>query len=117
MKRTWTEEELLEHFTLLPNELNAVGNKSGATRLGFVSFDLIRIIHNFGDNLFHRGVNYLNLNWKNVGVQQDKLILHQDCVRTGKSSGICNNFVRCAGLSKLTTFAIILYSSSSFLPL
>ena len=35
MKRTWTEEELLEHFTLLPNELNAVGNKSGATRLGF----------------------------------------------------------------------------------
>ncbi len=35
MKRTWTSEELLEHFTLLPDELNAVGNKSGATRLGF----------------------------------------------------------------------------------
>jgi len=35
MKRTWTSEELLEHFTLLPNELTAVGNKSGATRLGF----------------------------------------------------------------------------------
>src|SRR5260221_9148587 len=35
MKRTWTAEELLEHFTLLPNELVAIGNKSGATRLGF----------------------------------------------------------------------------------
>ncbi len=35
MKRTWTAEELLEHFTLLPDELTAVGNKSGATRLGF----------------------------------------------------------------------------------
>ena len=35
MKRTWTSEELLEHFTLLPGELAAVGNKSGPTRLGF----------------------------------------------------------------------------------
>ncbi|GHO94915.1 hypothetical protein KSF_049630 [Reticulibacter mediterranei] len=35
MKRTWTSEELLEHFTLLSDELDAVGNKSGATRLGF----------------------------------------------------------------------------------
>ena len=35
MKRTWIEEELLEHFTLLPSEFTAVGNKSGATRLGF----------------------------------------------------------------------------------
>jgi len=35
MKRTWTAEELLEHFTLLPDELAAVGNKAGVTRLGF----------------------------------------------------------------------------------
>jgi hypothetical protein len=35
MKRTWTSEELLEYFTLLPDELAAVGNKSGPTRLGF----------------------------------------------------------------------------------
>ncbi len=35
MKRSWTSEELLEHFTLLPAELMAVSNKSGATRLGF----------------------------------------------------------------------------------
>src|SRR5690349_6945400 len=35
MKRAWTSDELLEHFTLLPDELTAIGNKSGATRLGF----------------------------------------------------------------------------------
>jgi hypothetical protein len=35
MKRTWTSEELLEHFTLIPDEFAAIGNKSGATRLGF----------------------------------------------------------------------------------
>ena len=35
MKRTWTADELLEHFTLLPDELTAVSNKSGATELGF----------------------------------------------------------------------------------
>jgi len=35
MKRAWTAEELVEHFTLLPDELMAIGNKSGATRLGF----------------------------------------------------------------------------------
>jgi uncharacterized protein DUF4158 len=35
MKRTWTLKESLEHFTLLPGELMAVGNKSGPTRLGF----------------------------------------------------------------------------------
>src|SRR5258708_23516610 len=35
MKRTWMADELLEHFTLLPDELVAIGNKSGTTRLGF----------------------------------------------------------------------------------
>ena len=33
MKRTWDIEELIEHFTLVPSEL--LGNKTGATRLGF----------------------------------------------------------------------------------
>src|SRR5438105_1104632 len=32
---TYRPDELLEHFTLLPDELVAIGNKSGATRLGF----------------------------------------------------------------------------------
>jgi hypothetical protein len=35
MKRNWTTEELVEHWTLLPNELDVVGNKTGPTRLGF----------------------------------------------------------------------------------
>jgi hypothetical protein len=43
MKQTWTVDELLEHFTLLPDELVAIGNKSGATRLGFAV--LLKCLH------------------------------------------------------------------------
>lgn len=35
MKRNWEAEELAEHWTLLPPEMSLLGNKSGATRLGF----------------------------------------------------------------------------------
>jgi TnpA family transposase len=35
MKRNWELDELIEHFTFLPNELSLIGNKSGETRLGF----------------------------------------------------------------------------------
>ena len=35
MKRRWETDELIEHWTLLPAELVLLGNKSGATRLGF----------------------------------------------------------------------------------
>ena len=35
MKRIWEPDELIEHFTFLPNEMQLIGNKSGATRLGF----------------------------------------------------------------------------------
>ncbi|MBA3823439.1 MAG: Tn3 family transposase [Ktedonobacterales bacterium] len=35
MKRQWTPEELVEHWTLNTKELTQVGNKTGATRLGF----------------------------------------------------------------------------------
>ena len=35
MKRRWETEELVEHWTLLPNELKLLGNKTGPTRLGF----------------------------------------------------------------------------------
>lgn len=31
MKRNWTAEELVEHWTLLPNELDLIGNKIGPT--------------------------------------------------------------------------------------
>lgn len=35
MKRNWGLDELIEHFTFLPNEMQQVGNKSGETRMGF----------------------------------------------------------------------------------
>ena len=35
MKRNWTEEELVERWTLFPDELALIGNKAGHTRLGF----------------------------------------------------------------------------------
>ncbi|EJR29172.1 Tn3 family transposase [Bacillus mycoides] len=35
MKQYWTQEELIEHFTFLPNEIRLIGNKTGETRLGF----------------------------------------------------------------------------------
>lgn len=35
MKRYWEIDELIEHFTFLPNELSQLGNKSGATRFSF----------------------------------------------------------------------------------
>lgn len=35
MKRHWELDELIDHFTFMPNELAQLGNKSGNTRLGF----------------------------------------------------------------------------------
>lgn len=35
MKRHWELDELIDHFTMLPNELEQLGNKIGTTRLGF----------------------------------------------------------------------------------
>jgi TnpA family transposase len=35
MKRIWDIEELVEHFTLLPQDMDLLANKTGSTRLGF----------------------------------------------------------------------------------
>jgi hypothetical protein len=35
VKRSWGEEELVERWTLSPDELELIGAKSGHTRLGF----------------------------------------------------------------------------------
>jgi len=35
MKRNWELDELIEHLTLLPHELQQIGNKTGETRIGF----------------------------------------------------------------------------------
>jgi len=36
MKRKWTRDELTDHWTLGPKELELLANKSGATRLEFI---------------------------------------------------------------------------------
>lgn len=38
MKRQWDIEELIEHFTLMKEDLDLLANKSGPTRLGFALF-------------------------------------------------------------------------------
>ena len=35
MKRLWDQDELIEHFSFLPNEMQEVGKKAGENRLGF----------------------------------------------------------------------------------
>ncbi|HLK55207.1 MAG TPA: DUF4158 domain-containing protein [Chthonomonadaceae bacterium] len=35
MKRSWNIDELIEHFTLLPDELKLLANKTEPSRLGF----------------------------------------------------------------------------------
>lgn len=35
MKRHWELDELIDHFTFIPNELTQISNKTGETRLGF----------------------------------------------------------------------------------
>jgi len=33
MKRNWELDDLIEHFTIMPNEMELLGNKAGETRL------------------------------------------------------------------------------------
>lgn len=35
VKRNWELDELIEHFTILPNEMKLIENKTGETRIGF----------------------------------------------------------------------------------
>ncbi|WP_217608712.1 DUF4158 domain-containing protein, partial [Bacillus sp. GbtcB15] len=35
MKQNWDLEELIEHFTVIPEEMRLLGNRYGGTRLGF----------------------------------------------------------------------------------
>ncbi|MED0675266.1 hypothetical protein ABEV55_14710 [Aneurinibacillus thermoaerophilus] len=35
MKRNWELDELIDHFTFLPNEMREIGNKANETRIGF----------------------------------------------------------------------------------
>ena len=35
MKKNWELDDIIDHFTFLPNEFAQIGNKTGETRLGF----------------------------------------------------------------------------------
>ena len=35
MKRNWELEELIDYFTIMPNEMNLIETKAGDTKLGF----------------------------------------------------------------------------------
>jgi hypothetical protein len=37
VKREWSDDELIEHWTLLPDESRLLTNKTGAPRLGFAA--------------------------------------------------------------------------------
>lgn len=52
MKRNWETDELIEHFTFLPNETKVIGNKTGATRLGFAV--LFKFFQNEARFPYHR---------------------------------------------------------------
>jgi hypothetical protein len=43
VKRNWELDELIEHFTIMPNEMSLVVNKTGETRLGFAI--LLKFFH------------------------------------------------------------------------
>jgi hypothetical protein len=36
VKQTWELEELIERFSVIPEEMRLIGNKYGSTRHGFV---------------------------------------------------------------------------------
>jgi hypothetical protein len=38
VRQTWEIEELIEHFTVISEEIRLIGNKYGSTRLGFAVF-------------------------------------------------------------------------------
>jgi Domain of unknown function (DUF4158) len=52
MKRQWENEELIEHWILGPWDLAQVGNKTGATRLGFAV--LLKFFQREGRFLFFK---------------------------------------------------------------
>ncbi len=53
MKRLWGIDELLEHWTLLPDDVALLANKAGATRLGFAA--LLKAFQHDGRFPAHKG--------------------------------------------------------------
>ena len=85
MKRRWDPEELIEYWTLLPNELNLVGNKTGPTRLGFAillkAFQLEGCFPNNKSDIPQTVIDYVA---KQVNVVSDVFISYDWAGRTAR---------------------------------
>jgi hypothetical protein len=72
MKRNWELEELIEQFTIMPNELSLLGNKTGVTRLGFAVmlkfFQLEARFPNSKNEIPKDVVNYIAKQLQLIGV-------------------------------------------------
>ncbi|MCP3779876.1 DUF4158 domain-containing protein [Paenibacillus sp. MZ03-122A] len=60
MKRNWELDELIEHFTFLPNEMQQMGNKSSETRIGFAfMFKFFQYEHDFSSINLKNLISYI----------------------------------------------------------
>src|SRR5699024_12042532 len=72
-------DELLEHFTFLPNEMNLIGNKSGETRLGFASLlKFFQYEDRFPDDKYDIPTAIIQYIAKHVN-DEHSLYAHYDC--------------------------------------
>ncbi|EOP90032.1 hypothetical protein IGM_02221 [Bacillus cereus HuB4-4] len=71
MKQYWTQEELIEHFTFLPNEVHFIGNKTGETRLGFAIGELLSMLEFRSNNEKYQPIlKALHLIKQHIGSRQ-----------------------------------------------
>ena len=99
MKQDWTQDELIEHWTLAPGELVLLMNKSGAGRLGFAA--LLKFFQ--AEGRFPGGRSEIPAAAVDYLVRQPRLSLRTGPITTGTGarsntialkSGRCWAFVR-----------------------
>ncbi|SPF41515.1 transposase [Candidatus Desulfosporosinus infrequens] len=72
MKRNWEIDELIEHFTFLPHELQQIGNKTGETRIGFaVLFKFFQFEARFPTNKYEVPKVVINYIAKQIDSSQE----------------------------------------------
>ncbi|MBN8190577.1 Tn3 family transposase [Bacillus sp. NTK074B] len=74
MKKVWNLEELIEHFTIIPEESGLIGNKHGGTRLGFaVTLKFFQYKGRFPKGKQEISIDVVQYIAKQVGVSADSL--------------------------------------------
>ena len=85
MKRRWDPEELIEHWTLLPDELSLVGNKTGPTRLGFaIQLKAFQLEGHFPNNKSDNPQTVIDYVAKQVNVGSDVFTSYEWAGRTAR---------------------------------